>query len=104
MASLWRTLILVKCLMTVADLLAASRAAHLQKKHAAGRVDRVGTVIAAPDYPKAEQHAEDALNLRLQAHELDPEMADPAWAQDEALNGCSTAMVESFLRRYPTIP
>lgn len=90
--------------MTVAELLAASRAAHLQKKHAAGRVDKQGVVIAQPNYPKAEGHIAEALRLRREAHALDPDQMDSAWQIDRTLNGCDSETLMRFFEKYPTIP
>lgn len=82
---------------TVADLLQQSRAAHAQKKRAAGTID-AKAVPSGADYPLADAHLGEALTLRLAAHDLDPEHADPAWASDERANrGVShDALVCSF--------
>lgn len=64
-------------------LLLASRAAHDMKKRNAGVIDKSGAVIAPPNYPKAEQHLVDALRLRLDAHDLDPEHTAEGWAADK---------------------
>lgn len=61
-------------------LLAASRAAHASKKVKAGRVDKEGVVIVAPNYTEAEQHIAEALSLRLQAHVLDPAHVASGWS------------------------
>lgn len=90
--------------MAIADLLAASRAANLQRKHAAGRVDRKGVVVSVPDYQRAETQAAEALRLRREAQAQDPEFVDPAWAQDAAINGCDHAQMVRFLERYAEIP
>ncbi len=91
----------------VAQTLAASRDAHLRKKHAAGTVDNLGTVTASPDYPKAEAHILEALTLRLEAHALDPHHEAPAWAEDQAANrGLSDDALLTFFVAYckPLIP
>ncbi len=62
-------------------LLAVSRAAHEQKKRNAGVINKAGDVIAAANYPAAEQHLVTALVARLDAHELDPEHTASGWAQ-----------------------
>ena len=89
---------------TVAQLLAASRAAHLQKKHASGRVNTTGVVVQQPDYDKATAHVAEALRLRLQAHEQDPEHTDSAWTIDQTLNGCDHDTLVRFFQRYLVTP
>ena len=64
--------------------LVASRAAHDLKKRKAGVIDKTGAVIAQPDYPAAEQCLVEALRLRLEAHDLDPEHTSAGWALDKA--------------------
>jgi len=90
---------------SVADLLRLSRAEHLAKKCAAGRANSDGVVTEAPNYPKAEAHIREAIRLREAAHALDPEMADPAWADDLAKNkGVSSESLLTWFRHYLTIP
>jgi hypothetical protein len=84
----------------VADLLIASRAQHDQKRQSTGRVNRDGIVTSKPNYPKAENHIAEALRLRLEAHELDPEHTDPEWSRDVAPHDALVA----FYRQYPLIP
>lgn len=83
--------------MTVADLLTASREAH-RRKHALANRRLNGQHV--PDYPAAEAAIADALDLRLQAHTLDPDHTDPAWAKDPIPHDDLVA----FYRRYPEIP
>src|SRR3990167_8808561 len=91
--------------LTVAILLAQSRAAHLRKKHHAGRADKKGTVISPPDYPQAEQAIREAIRYREEAHTLDPDHTDPVWVSDQALNrGVSHEALLAFFRQYLTIP
>ena len=86
---------------TVAQLLSQSRAAHLRKKHAAGKANRDGIVTQRPNYPEAEQAIRDALALREQAHALDPDQTDPAWAIDQVANrGHSSQILLSWFRTY----
>lgn len=61
-------------------LLAASRAAHEAKKRKAGVIDKEGRVIAAPNWPAAEQHIVEALRCRVEAHVLDPEHTASGWS------------------------
>ena len=90
---------------TIADLLQQSRQHALNRKRHAGRANKDGLVSTPPDYPQAEAHAAQALDLRLQAHNLDPEHADPAWVTDLSANrGISHDAIVAFLTEYPRIP
>ncbi len=84
----------------VGDLLIASRAQHDQKRQQTGRTSREGVVTAQPDYPKAEAYLAEALRLRLDAHALDPDHADPEWRRDVVSHDDLVA----FFRLYPAIP
>lgn len=87
----------------VADLLTQSRAQHLAKKHYAGKVNKTGTITSPPNYPAAEAAITDALLLRRQAHALDPEMTDPAWAEDlRANNRVTSADLMTWFEGYLT--
>lgn len=86
--------------MTVADLLTASRQHALQRKRLAGRANKDGHITHRPNYPAAEQAAAQALKLRLQAHDLDPDHTDPAWSDDPAPH----AEIVAFLEAYASIP
>lgn len=89
----------------VARLLAASREAHLRKKRAAGTINAKGDVANHPDYPQAESFMAEALRLRLEAHQLDPDHTAPAWSVDQAANkGISHEQLVSFMTRYAEIP
>lgn len=89
----------------VSRLLTASRAAHLRKKHSAGRASKDGIIITHPDYSKAESHLAEALRLRQAADTLDPDHTDPAWSEDLAANkGVTSAALIAFFMEYPTIP
>jgi hypothetical protein len=91
--------------LTVADLLQQARQHALTRKRHAGRANRDGIVSSQPDYPTAESFAAQALDARRQAHALDPDHADPAWAVDLQENrGVSHDAIVAFLTRYPTIP
>src|SRR3990167_1542909 len=90
---------------SVATLLAQSRAAHLRKKHHAGKADKRGSVVPPPDYPQAEQAIREAIRTREEAHALDPDHTDPAWVSDQALNhGVSHEVLMAFFRQYLLIP
>lgn len=53
------------------------------------------------DYPLAESHIAEALRLRLEAHALDPDHHDPAWADDTRANrGVSHDALVAFFQRY----
>jgi len=85
----------------IASLLAQSRAAHLAKKRHAGTIGKDGSVTAQPSYPDAERHIREALSLREQAHALDPDHADPAWAADLTLyRGVSHEALCASFRGY----
>lgn len=84
----------------VADLLAASRAAHERKKQHAGRADKHGNVTHPPNYGRAEAEIAEALRLRREAHGLDPEHLDPAWALDRVPH----TKLMAFYEAYPSIP
>ncbi len=71
---------------TVADLLTQSRAAHEQFKFNSHRMipTGVGGVIETPGNPtEARKFLAEAQRLRLEAHDLDPTHADPAWGPDQ---------------------
>ena len=72
-------------------LLDASRAAHAEYRQAANS--------PKPNYPLAEQHVARALDLRLQAHQLDPEHRSTGWKSDTAPH----ERLVSFYQKYPTI-
>jgi len=90
--------------MTIAQLLQQSRSEHMLKKEAAGRTDSDGKIIYHPNYPKAEAHIREAIRLREDAHALDPEKRDPAWAEDFAQNGVKSEELLAWFRHYLTIP
>ena len=77
---------------SVSALLKRSRAHHDAKRKLANK--------STPNYPKAEAEITNALDLRLQAHALDPNHLDPEWANDVVPHD---ALVDWF-RLYPTIP
>lgn len=81
----------------VGDLLAASRAAHARYRRHAGTADAKGNITRAYDATVCEPAITDALKTRLQAHELDPDHADPAWAQDGAQHQKLVTFYERFL-------
>lgn len=53
-----------------------------------------------PDYVAATAAAQLALDARLQAHHLDPDHTDPAWALDKA----SHQDIVTFLQAYLIAP
>lgn len=77
--------------LPVAVLLQQSRQANLDRLRAGN--------AKPPNYQLAEQHAARALELRLQAHDIDPQHADSEWANDKAPHD----QVVGFLRKYPSI-
>lgn len=95
-------------------LLAASRAAHDMKKRSAGVIDKDGRTIAKPNYVVAERHLAEALRLRLDAHDLDPEHTASGWAQDRVPDAelirfyvqysrplIPEAQMQQIVRRFP---
>lgn len=76
----------------VADLLRLSRAENLMRLRFGNR--------RQANYVVAEQHAKAALELRLQAHEADPDHIDAEWQNDTVPH---QQMVE-FLTQYADIP
>lgn len=91
--------------MTVSQLLTQSRTAHLAKKQAAGRSSPQGIVTQQPNYPLAESHIREALRLREEAHRLDPQMTDAAWADDLAANkGVTSDALVDWFRSYLETP
>lgn len=86
-------------------LLAQSRAAHDRKKKAAGLTDKTGAITSRPDYPTAEAAILTALDLRQQAHALDPEHLAPAWSTDQLANrGLTHEQMCAWFAQYLTIP
>ena len=77
--------------MTTAERLTASRDAHATYR----RVHDDAAKRKAPKPSGWQQHLWDALHLRLEAHDLDPTHADPAWSDDLAPH----AELVSFYRR-----
>lgn len=79
---------------TVLRLLTAAESAHLAYQKAS----------KAQDYPTAEQCVARALASRLEAHDLDPDHALPAW-RDQSLrtNRISHDALVRFYRHYGEI-
>ena len=74
--------------MTVADLLAASRDAHLEYRR------RLTSPMADLLTPLQRAH-----DTRTEAHELDPDHTDPAWQADSATHGELMRYFERQLNR-----
>ena len=83
--------------MTVAELLAASRAAHAAYQQEQRKTD--GKTSLA-NYALCEQHVARAYETRAQAHAADPDHADAAWQSDTVPH----ARLMEFYARYPSIP
>lgn len=66
---------------SIAEILAASRQAHLEYREAVPRrvAGHPQTVVAEGDAAKARAALERARDLRQQAHDLDPAHVDHAW-------------------------
>lgn len=82
---------------SVAALLTRSRAHHQRKTELA---NRFRGKVHVPNYRQAEHEAAQALALRLQAHDLDPNHLDPEWANDKAPH----AEIVAFLTKYESLP
>lgn len=88
----------------IARLLTAARKAHDAKKRAAGTV-AADSKTSAPDYPTAEGYIREALRLRQEAHDLDPDHTDPAWQTDQLANkGVSHADMCAWMKIYLITP
>jgi hypothetical protein len=89
----------------VNTLLSQSRAAHDRKKRAAGQTDKDGKVTRSPNYPEAEADIRTALELRQQAHALDPDHTSPAWMADQLANkGLTHQQMCQWFTEYLAIP
>jgi len=89
----------------VDNLLRQSRAAHDRKKKAAGLTDKEGRITHRPNYQEAEAEIRTALELRNQAHALDPQQVSPAWAADQIANkGLSHQQMCDWFTQYLVIP
>lgn len=89
----------------ITALLSQSRAAHDRKRTAAGLTDKDGKITSHPNYQQAEAEMREALRLRLEAHDLDPDHASPAWPADQLANkGLTHAQLCDWMREYETIP
>lgn len=82
----------------VAEMLRDSRAAHDRYRSLAGRVAKDGTVAARPNYVAAEENVREALNLRVAAHRIDPQHADPEWGNDKAPHATLVDFYVKWLR------
>lgn len=87
--------------MSVADLLAQSRAAHGRSFQHRGRIDAHGRLSHQPSLYEAGRAITDALRARVEAQALDPGFHDPAWLDDAAANnGVSHDALVTFFGRY----
>lgn len=86
----------------VARLLADSRAQHAAYRRAVQGHIKVGAQVVqrTPQYAPAEAAVSLALALRLTAHALDPDHADPAWQADTVPH----EQLVTFYQRYQDIP
>lgn len=80
--------------MSVADLLSQSRTAH-------DRYRRLSHDTKNRDLVGQGEAVRAALLARLEAHQLDPDQADPAWIADQqAMKGQSSSALVIFYGRY----
>ncbi len=83
----------------VADLLAASRAAHRRYRDHAGVVDKDGRITRGVNDDECLAAVTEADAKRRDAHVLDPEHNDPAWSDDFATMRTShTSLLEFYSR------
>lgn len=80
--------------MTVPELLDRSWQAHQRYRSAAGSAKK------APDGPVMRQALLDAYTLRVQAHEADPEHADPAWISEQGKTLAGVDTHDSLMTFY----
>lgn len=81
--------------VSVAQLLAASRAAHARYRADA----------ASRNYPLLDSHIRQARDLRHEAETLDPERRVSAWTDDRAvMKGQSSDTLMAFYERYLVTP
>lgn len=89
---------------SVAPDVSVSQLLSEAREHAKARTRLANRLSAnkhhTPDYRKAVAHAQFALEARNQAHQLDPEHADPAWALDAVPH----AELCAFLQKYIETP
>lgn len=80
----------------VATLLATSRQAHT-------RYRQIHHATKGADLRAMGEAIQQALSARVEAHALDPNLSDLAWAEDMAANkGASSEAMLVFLARYLT--
>lgn len=93
---------------TIAELLERSRAAHQQFRRLSPHIRAIGglKLTTAGDVQAARVHLEAAGAYRKEAHDRDPDMADPAWVDDMALgfehSKVLTFYAEQAARPLPT--
>lgn len=70
----------------ISDLLTQARDAHAAYREALPRrlANGSSTVAVAGDVEVAGNHLADACRFRAEAHVLDPDRVDPAWADEQA--------------------
>lgn len=84
--------------LSVAELLAGSRAAHLTYRQHAGRVDKDGKVTVPYQEDPAVDAVTKARDLRQRAHDLDPTHTDTAWRADQAPHDALMQFYAGFLK------
>lgn len=79
--------------MTIADLLAASRSAHM-------RYRQLHATSKGQDLLGMGQAIQEALSARTEAHALNPKQTDPAWLSDQQANkGLTSEALLVFLAK-----
>jgi hypothetical protein len=81
---------------TVASLLTRARSHEASRRDVSNR--RTGG-RHTPDYIAAQTHAIAALDLRLQAHDVDPQHTDPQWASDPLSHEQQVQWLRAYIAR-----
>lgn len=80
----------------VARLLTAAR---VHERNRVASANRRSAGQPQPDYVAATASAQLALDARLEAHTLDPEHADPAWAGDRLSHNQQLQWLRDYISR-----
>lgn len=86
-------------MVTVANLLEQSRAAHKVYRQHAGRM-KDGKLASPIQLDKCGEAVRTALRLRTEADALDPQHSDQAWAEDMVQMKATHAEMVAFYCKY----
>lgn len=84
--------------LSVAELLKASRKAHEAYRRAAGAIDKFGTIVQTTNDAMCADALKVARDYRTEAHERDKHHQDPAWSLDRVPHEQLMRFYESYLR------